>query len=151
MDAIQLLRQDHRDVATMFEVYQGLRSDARKLELATRICDALEVHTAIEEEIFYPEVREALGLRDLLAEAAMEHASVKSLIVQVRASLPDEDPLYDAKVKVLGEHIRHHVKEEQAGLFPQVAKSRVDVAALGARLAARKGELMAQIETGALD
>jgi hemerythrin superfamily protein len=144
-DAVRLLRQDHKEVDQMFEEYETLRSGHTKRVLIDKICLALEVHTQIEEEIFYPAVREALGEEDLLDEAKVEHDSAKDLIAQIRSGTPGDD-LFDAKVKVLGEYIRHHVKEEQTELFPRVNKSSMDVAGLGARLLARKEELMAMAE-----
>ena len=141
-DAIGLLEADHREVDGMFEKYEALQADADKLALATQICLALKVHTQIEEELFYPPAREATGDTDLLDEAVVEHAGAKTLIVEIEAMRPGQ-PLYDAKVKVLGEQVRHHVEEEETELFPEVRETRIDLDALGAKLAARKAELMA--------
>jgi len=144
-DAIVLLREDHKRVSAMFAQYQKLmKTDgtAGKQELAARICAELVVHTTIEEEIFYPAAREALAAKgeDLLDEAEVEHASAKELIGQIESSSPGDD-LYDAKVTVLGEYIKHHVKEEQEELFPKCRKAGMDLRALGAQMAARKAEL----------
>jgi hemerythrin superfamily protein len=141
-DAIGLLEADHREVDAMFDQYEGLKSNAEKLALAGQICLALKVHTQIEEELFYPKAREATGDTDLLDEATVEHIGAKNLIAEIEAMRPGQ-PLYDAKVKVLGEQVRHHVKEEEEELFPEVRETRVDLDALGAKLSARKAELTA--------
>lgn len=139
-DAIALLKADHREVKAMFEEYEKIEGDPEKQALAERICAALTVHAQIEEEIFYPAAYDALEEDDLLDEAEVEHASAKDLIAQIQASSPAE-PLYDAKVKVLGEYINHHVKEEEKELFPECRDSDMDLKALGERLKARKQEL----------
>src|SRR5687767_12513868 len=140
MDAITLLRTDHRNVQEMFDQFEKTRSGDRKKALAEKICDELTVHAQIEEEILYPAAREAIRQKDLVAEAAVEHQSAKDLIAQIKGGGSGE--MWEAKVKVLGEYIKHHVKEEQNELFPQVKKSKLDTQALGERLQARKDELM---------
>ncbi|MXO71895.1 hemerythrin domain-containing protein [Alteraurantiacibacter buctensis] len=141
-DAIALLKADHREVKKMFADYEKLEEDADKQALATQICDALTVHAQIEEEIFYPAAYEALDEDDLIDEAEVEHASAKDLIAQIQASSPAE-PLFDAKVKVLGEYIDHHVKEEEGEMFPECRSSDMDLKALGEQMRARKAELAA--------
>jgi hypothetical protein len=148
-DAISLLEADHREVEDLFEAYEGLTDAAEKKALADKICLALKVHTQIEEEFFYPPAREKTGDGDLIDEAIVEHMGAKTLIAQIEAGLPDQ-PLYDAKVKVLGEQVRHHVEEEESELFPEVRATNLDLDALGAKLAARKAELMAQLAPPAL-
>lgn len=144
LDAIGLLKADHRQVEQWFEAFEKTRSDARKQELATKICDALTVHTQIEEEIFYPAFLQATEDKDMHHEAEVEHAGAKNLIAQIRKSGPDDD-YYDAKVKVLSEMIKHHVNEEEqrGGMFAEAKKSDMDLIALGGQLLARKKELMA--------
>lgn len=142
-DAIALLKADHREVEGWFEQFEKTRSDDRKQELATKICNALTVHTTIEEEIFYPAFLAATEDKDLHHEAEVEHDGAKKLIAQIEASGPDDD-YYDAKVKVLSEMIKHHVKEEEQrdGMFAEAKKSDMDLQALGAQMKARKDELM---------
>jgi len=94
----------------------------------------------VEEEIFYPAVREAIGDGDLLDEAAVEHGSAKALIARLEGMEPGDD-CYDATVTVLGEYVRHHVREEQREMFPEARKAAIDLKALGAQIAARKAEL----------
>lgn len=140
-DAIALLKADHREVKQLFSDFEKSEDDAEKQEIATQICTALTVHARIEEEIFYPAAYDAIEDDDLLDEAEVEHASAKDLIAQIEASSPSE-PLFDAKVKVLGEYVDHHVKEEEGELFPECRSSDMDLKALGEQLAARKSELM---------
>jgi len=147
-DAIELLMTDHREVKALFKEYDKLvKADAdagEKQVVAAQICVMLTAHATAEEELFYPRAREVLGDdEDLVDEADVEHTSAKELIAQIEAGSPD-DPLYDAKVKVLGEYIDHHVKEEEGEMFPKVRKSDLDLDALGEEIAARKAELMGQ-------
>jgi hemerythrin-like domain-containing protein len=144
-DAIGMLTLEHREVKAMFEQYEQLsdRAKATKKKLADQICTALKLHAQIEEEIFYPAVREASkDLEDIVDESVVEHASAKDLIEQLEEMDPD-DELYDAKVKVLGEQIDHHVEEEEKEMFPKVKKLGLDLAALGQEMAGRKDELAA--------
>jgi hemerythrin superfamily protein len=143
-DAIALLEADHREVEALFERYETAKDADDKAEIAAQVCLALKVHAQIEEELFYPPARKATGDTDLLDEAVVEHAGAKILIAQIEAMKPGQ-PLYDAKVKVLGEQIRHHVEEEESELFPEAREAGLDRAAIGAALAARKAELLARL------
>src|ERR1700742_3408023 len=129
----------------MFDEYEQLEADAEKLALFKKIALALKVHTQIEEEIFYPDERGDVE-DDLLDEALVEHAGAKQLIAEIEAMQPGED-LYDAKVKVLGEYIKHHVKEEEqpGGIFAQAKRGEEDLDDMGERIKARKDELMAEM------
>ncbi len=143
--AIRLLKADHREVEAMFDEYEQLESDAEKLALFNKIALALKVHTQIEEEILYPESRGEVE-DDLLDEAYVEHDGAKKLIAEIEAMKPSEE-FYDAKVKVLGEYIKHHVKEEEqpGGVFAQAKQGDEDLEAMGERLEARKAELMEEL------
>ncbi len=143
--AVQLLKQDHREVEGWFDEYEQLDADTEKLELFNRIALALKVHTRIEEEIFYAEERGEVE-DDLLDEAQVEHDGAKKMIAEIEAMKPGE-ALYDAKVKVLGEYIKHHVKEEEqpGGIFAQAKRGDIDLEAMGERLKTRKEELMAEM------
>ncbi|HSE74443.1 MAG TPA: hemerythrin domain-containing protein [Dongiaceae bacterium] len=147
-DAIALLKADHKEVSDMFEKFETARST--KERLAQHICQALTVHAQIEEEIFYPAAREALGEdgKDLLDEAKVEHSSLKELIAAIEGSSPQDD-LFDAHVKVLGEYTKHHVKEEEGELFPKLRKSDMDLKGIGEQLAARKKALMSKMKVAA--
>jgi Hemerythrin HHE cation binding domain len=142
-DAIALLKADHREVEGYFEEFEKARSEDRKQELAERICTALTVHSTIEEEIYYPAFLEATEEEDLHHEAAVEHEGAKRLIADIETSAPGDD-YFDARVTVLSEMIKHHVKEEEKpdGLFAKSRQSEMDLDALGEQLAARKAELM---------
>lgn len=150
-NAIALLTADHREVKGLFQQYEKLEQQDANAEdrqlLATQICVLLTVHTRIEEEIFYPEARNALGDKgsDLLDEAEVEHAGAKNLIRELKA-MNATDELFDAKVKVLGESVEHHVGEEEGELFPKVRSSSMDLQEVGMRMDARKKELMASTE-----
>ena len=146
-DAIELLTADHKEVKSLFKQYDKLVAsdgiEEEKQALAEQICKTLTVHATIEEELFYPAAREALGEdADLVDEADIEHATAKELIAQIEGSSPADDH-FDARVKVLGEYIDHHVKEEEGEMFPRAKKSKLDTAALGTALATRKEELIA--------
>ena len=143
-DAVSLLKADHRQVEGWFSQFDKSRSSERKKELADAICKALRVHTTIEEEIFYPAFLEGTEDKDTHHEAVVEHAGAKKLIAEIEASGPD-DEYYDAKVTVLSEMIKHHVKEEEQrkGMFAEARASKMDLGALGTQMKARKEELMA--------
>jgi hemerythrin superfamily protein len=144
-DAIKLLKADHDEVAALFAQYEKQKkgNGSRKPELIDKICAALTVHAQIEEEIFYPAARDALEEDGdaLLDEAEVEHSSIKSLVEQLESMIPN-DELCDAKVKVLSEYVKHHVKEEEGEIFPKVKKADLDLDALGTELAERKAQLM---------
>ena len=142
-DAIALLKADHEAVSQLFADYEKTRSVPNKKALVAQICTALSVHAQIEEEIFYPAVKAALKDKLLVPEASVEHAGVKDLIAQLKGVEPDGE-MYDARVKVLSEYVKHHVKEEQNEMFPKARASSLDIVELGARMAARKDDLMDQ-------
>lgn len=141
-DALKLLINDHKEAKELFKQFEALsdRSKASKKKIADQICDALTVHTKIEEEIFYPAIRKALKDDDKLDEALVEHASAKDLIAQISEMDPGDD-LYDAKLKVLSEQIEHHVGEEEDDMFPKVRKTDLDLVALGEEMSMRKEQL----------
>jgi len=143
-DAIALLKADHRQVETWFAQFAKSKSKQKKQQLATLICDALTVHTTIEEEIFYPAFIEATGDKDTHHEAVVEHAGAKKLIEDIESMSPDDD-YFDAKVTVLSEMIKHHVKEEEqpGGMFSEAKKSDMDLHSLGEQLRDRKRQVQA--------
>lgn len=141
-DATALLRADHKLVSELFAEYEKARSVTKKKQLVTQICTELSVHAQVEEEIFYPAVKLALKDKELVPEATVEHATLKDLIAQVEGIEPDGE-MFDAKIKVLSEYVKHHVKEEQSEMFPKAKAADLDMLALGDQLAERKAELMA--------
>jgi hypothetical protein len=146
-DAIAMLTKDHDNVKKMFKEYEKLKdsgSSEEKAALAAQICLELAIHAQVEEELFYPEVREAIDDDDLMNEAEVEHASAKDLIAQISGMDPD-DEMFDATVKVLSEYVDHHVKEEENEMFAKAKKAKVDVETLGQAIEVRKEELMAEM------
>lgn len=138
IDATTLLHKDHETVSGLFDQYEKARSSTKKFELVQQICEALTLHAQIEEEIFYPAVRKAVEGDDMMDEALVEHASLKALIAQVKGKDVETEPLFDGKITVLSEYVKHHVKEEEGEMFPKAKNSGVDLKALGAQLQARK-------------
>ncbi|MDO8902609.1 MAG: hemerythrin domain-containing protein [Phenylobacterium sp.] len=151
IDAIKLLKDDHREVEDLFEQFEKATTKDRKAKIVEKICTELTVHSLIEEEIFYPTFRGKIE-DDLLDEGYVEHDGAKMLIAELMAGDPD-DAFYDAKVSVLSEEIEHHVKEEERpseGMFAQCRRTDVDLVALADRMQARKDELMAMIKANGL-
>lgn len=142
-DATTLLRADHKHVSELFAEYEKARSPSKKKELVAQLCTELSVHAQVEEEIFYPAVKQALKDKELVPEATVEHATLKELIAQVEGVEPDGE-MYDAKIQVLSEYVKHHVKEEQNEMFPKAKATSLDMAELGAEMTARKKVLLAE-------
>jgi len=145
-DAIEMLREDHKRVSALFERFDKIMDEAQhtqKQALVDEICVELTIHATLEEEIVYPAARDALGEKghELLDEAEVEHATAKDLIVQLESASPG-DELYDAKVTVLGEYVKHHVKEEQNEMFAKLRKSGLDLKSLGAQMRERRAALL---------
>ncbi len=142
-DAIALLKADHRQVEEWFSEFEKAKDSKRKATLAQQICNALKVHAQIEEEIFYPAFLEATEDEDMHHEAEVEHTGAKRLIADIQSKPSDE--YLDARVTVLSEMIKHHVKEEEQpdGMFAKARKSDMDLAEIGEQLQARKRELEA--------
>ena len=140
--AIALLKADHREVEELFKSFKSAKSATEKQSLATKICTALKLHTRIEEEIFYPAYIAATGDKEMHDEALVEHHGAKALIEEIESSVAG-DPLFDARIKVLSEMIKHHVKEEErfSGMFIKARVAQMDLRALGILLEARKQEL----------
>jgi hypothetical protein len=150
-DAIALLKADHREAEDLFAKFEAAKGAAKKQGLAKKICTALTVHTIIEEEIFYPACKGEID-GALLKEAYVEHDGAKVLMAEIEAGSADEE-FYDAKVKVLSEQIEHHVEEEEKrseGMFAQARAAGLDMDDLGARMLARKEELMAEFQADGL-
>ncbi len=144
MNAVEMLKADHRKVEELFEKYENARG--KKAEIAKKICMELIVHTMLEEELLYPACREAGVEDDMMDEAQVEHDGAKVLIAELEHGTPKDD-YYDAKVKVLSEEIKHHVKEEEKrdGVFAKAKSKGVDLEVLGEQMAARKREILAEI------
>ena len=143
-DAASLFIEDHRKVK-MFDEFKKLKSEdpEEKEDLVRMACTQLRIHAMLEEEIFYPAVREKLKDTGLIDEAEVEHTVAKQLIGELEEMTPEEE-LYDAKFTVLGEYVNHHVAEEEKQIFPQAKKAKVDMQALGKQIQQRKKELQQQ-------
>jgi hypothetical protein len=144
-EAIAILRADHKLVSELFAEVEKTRKQEKKLKLVEQICQELTIHAQVEEEIFYPAVKEALDDDELVPEARVEHESLKALIAEIEGAEDDEE-MYEARVKVLSEYVKHHVKEEQNEMFPKVKQSSLDLEELGAQIMQRKEELKAELE-----
>lgn len=142
-DAIKMLRADHKLVNDLFEEYEKARSVKKKKELVEQICSELTIHALLEEEIFYPAVKRALKDKELVPEATVEHGTLKQLIAEVEGKEPDGE-MFDARIKVMGEYVKHHVKEEQNEMFPKAKSTKLDMVELGALMMERKEQLLAQ-------
>lgn len=145
-DAVALLKQDHRTVEALFSKFENA-DEAEQSSLAERICNMLTVHAQIEEEILYPAAKETLEDEEeleLVSEADVEHQTAKDLIAKIEA-MTSEDEHFKATVKVLGEYIKHHVKEEENELFPALKQTELDLKEIGSQLAERKFALMEEM------
>jgi hemerythrin superfamily protein len=142
-DAIAMLKADHKAVGQMFADYEETGSISHKRALVAEICTALSVHNQIEEEIFYPEVKSVVKDKFLVPQATVEHRGVKDLIAQLQGAEPGGE-LYDAKVRVLSDYLKLHVRDAHEEMFPQAKASSLDMIDIGARMAARKHDLLAQ-------
>lgn len=140
-EATALLRADHVKVSGLFAEYKKARSTSKKKLIVSQICTELSVHAQVEEEIFYPAVKLALKDHELVPEATVEHATLKDLIGQVEGIEPDGE-MFDAKIHVLSEYVKHHVKEEHTEIFPKAKATKLDMVELGKKLLDRKTELL---------
>jgi len=153
-DATVLLSADHRKVEQLFQQYSIKKSSSNtdeKRQLVKQICTELSVHTLLEEQIFYPACREKGVEDDMLDEAQVEHDGAKIMISELMNGSPDDD-FFDAKVKVLEEYIKHHVKEEEkesTGIFAKAKQAGVDMKSLAEQIHTRKPGLLQSMEDGA--
>jgi hypothetical protein len=150
VEAIDLLKQDHARVQKAFKEFERLaHEDAEAChDLVMSVCEELKIHTTLEEDIFYPAVYDAIDDEEIMNEAAVEHETARMLIEQLE-NMPEDDPNYHATFKVLGEYVRHHIREEEGQMFPAARKTGLDFAALGARMRERREELLGQTEKAA--
>jgi Hemerythrin HHE cation binding domain len=141
-DAVALLKADHAQVKQWFSQFKKASGAAQQSSLARNICRALRVHTALENEIFYPAFFEATDDKEIHHEAEVEHQAAERLIAQIEQLTPSDD-YFTAKINVLSEMIKHHVTEEEkpSGMFAEAKKAKMDLVGLGKRLAERKSQL----------
>jgi hemerythrin superfamily protein len=145
--AIEILKHDHDKVKKAFKEFEKMeRADTEAAQqLVQTVCEDLKLHTTLEEEIFYPAVREAIDDEDLMNEAQVEHETAKVLIEQLE-NMGADDPNFHATFTVLGEYVTHHIKEEEGEMFPQVGKSDLDLEELGQRMKQRMQELTGEMQ-----
>lgn len=139
-DATVLLKADHKLVSTLFADYEATNSSSKKKQLVDQICKELSIHAQVEEEIFYPAVQKALKDHELVPEAIVEHSTLKDLIAAVKGIEPNGD-MYDAKIKVMSEYVKHHVKEEESEMFPEAKSTQLDLVKLGTLMSERNIQL----------
>jgi hemerythrin superfamily protein len=144
LDAIELLKGDHRRVETLFQDYDASDDPDEKRRIAELVCQALTVHAQIEEEVFYPAFLEAGGDEQTWQDATREHEEAKEVIAEIEASDPAQDGSFDARVQALSRMIAHHVRDEEGpeGMFAESARLGLDLEELGAQLEQRKLALM---------
>lgn len=146
VEATAMLTADHEKVDALFTEFSKARSPEKKKGIVAQICEELTVHAELEEEIFYPAFKKALSDTELEPEARVEHQTLKDLIAQLEDAEPDGE-MYDARVNVLCEYVKHHVEEEQNEMFPKAKASRkLDLFAIGAQMTERKKELLMAYE-----
>jgi hemerythrin superfamily protein len=142
--AVELLMNDHRAVEALFKKFDDQEDSDSRRETALRICKELTVHATVEEELFYPFLRENIEETDLVDEAEVEHGTAKDLIAQIEGA-EELDDMFDARVKVLKEYIQHHVKEEEGEIFPKLGDFKEELDALGQEMHERKLELTEEV------
>jgi hemerythrin superfamily protein len=147
LGAIEMLKQDHSKVEKAFKEFEKMdRADAGACrELVMAVCEDLKVHTTLEEDLFYPAVREALEDEDIMNEAAVEHETARMLIEQLE-NMQDDDPNYHATFAVLAEYVRHHIREEEEEMFPAARRTGLDFDSLAGRMHERKQQLTSAVE-----
>jgi hemerythrin superfamily protein len=146
-DAVEILRQDHRKVQELFEQFEQSEDRGTKKRIAETALAELQVHAAIEEELFYPIVREKINEEEKVDEAEEEHHVAKLLISELQKMKPGNDH-FEAKFKVLAESVKHHIQEEESSVIPEV-EGGIDGAELGERMAERKTQLEQRMSNGA--
>ena len=140
MNAIELLKSDHDKVDRLFQKVKATEESEHKA-LFEKIKEELEIHTHIEETIFYPKIKEEPELEDIVLEGIEEHHQAKIFLRELSA-LAEDSEKFEPKLKVLMEDITHHVQEEEGEMFPKCRKADMDLADLAMQLAERKAELM---------
>lgn len=140
--ALDLLKADHKRVTELFSEFEEAQGESQKRKLAAEICKALTVHAQVEEEMFYPDVKAALKDKELVPEATVEHATIKNLVAQIEED-KEGGEMFEAKVKVLSEYVKHHVKEEESEMFPKIKQASLDLVEMGSRISERLESLRA--------
>jgi hemerythrin superfamily protein len=128
-DVLDRLKEDHREVEDLFRRFESATDAAREKAIASDICDALTRHAALEEQFFYPEVRDAIDEASMVDEAVVEHDAMKYLVDQIESGDLDDD-MFRATVMVLKSHVEQHVEAEEKEIFREVRASDLDLEAI---------------------
>jgi hemerythrin-like domain-containing protein len=142
-NALALLKADHQKVNDLFEQFEKAGDRRTKKRIVKQALEELSIHAAIEEQLFYPAVRAEIKDSHIMEEADEEHHVAKVLVAELE-TMDGSESHFEAKFSVLAENVRHHIKEEEAEMFPQVKKTGLDLTALGEQLLLRKEELKEQ-------
>ena len=141
--ATQMIRRDHKKVEGLFEKFDQAKKAEAKKKICEQVIEELEVHSKLEEEIFYPAVRTHLGAEDMLDEAKQEHQQAKKIIAELKTA-DAEGESFDDKFSELVDAIKHHVEEEEGEMLPKAEESEMDLEGYGEEMAQRKKELLGQ-------
>ena len=139
-NATQLIRQDHKKVEGLFKKFQQTKGAQAKRRLAENAMAELEVHAALEEEIFYPAVKKEVEEGSMVQEAIEEHQTVKQLISELKG-MDEADEEFESQFSQLVENVQHHVEEEENEMLPKVEESELDLNSLGQQMSQRKQEM----------
>ena len=145
-NAVQMIRQDHRKVEGLFKKFARAKNNEAKKRIADQVTQELEVHTTLEEEIFYPAVRNELGDEEMIDEANKEHRQAKEIIQELK-TMDSEDDHLEEKFAELVECIKHHVEEEENEMLPKAKESAMDLTNYGKQMSERKAELTGKTPT----
>jgi hemerythrin-like domain-containing protein len=144
-DAVEMLREDHEKVKNLFDEFEDADAEEKEQIVRTAI-NELTIHATLEEELFYPVVRQVIDDEEQMDEALEEHHVAKLLIAELENMKPS-DERFDAKFNVLAESVRHHIEEEESEVLPKAEKSdEIDLQALGEQMMERKQELQEELE-----
>jgi hemerythrin superfamily protein len=145
-DALSLLKHDHDEVKKLFGQFEKASSEAKQGQLCSEICTELTIHSEIEEQDFYPEVRRHEGMLEMVLESLEEHRQVKELVEKLKGMQPGNSRM-QADMKVLKDDVEHHVQEEEKTMFPKVKKAigKERLEQLGQILQRRKSALKGQL------
>jgi hemerythrin superfamily protein len=142
-EAVEMLREDHQKVKDLFEEFEKAEEDDDKLRIVRTALNELKIHATLEEEIFYPAVREFIDDDDQMDEALEEHHLAKLIIAELQDMEPGDEH-FDAKFKVLAESVKHHIEEEESEILPKAEEMELDHEQLGMEMTERKTELQAE-------
>jgi len=145
-NAVQMIRQDHKKVEGLFRKFDQQKNNGAKKRIADQVIQELEVHTTLEEEIFYPAVQNELGDEETIDKANKDHQQAKEIIHELK-TMDSEDDHLEEKFAELVECIKHHVEEEESEMLPKAEESGMDLTDYGKQMSERKAELTGKTQT----